>query len=158
MVPRALSDVQQNLSQAMTALQAEVLDLRGQISTLEAEVEAAAVAHSHSMCLAPQHPEEPLRLPDLSSSRNASSAAQEELLQEVALQPVSAAAGVAHQGTDLQFIAMDIAALKAAVERSSRREFGLVRSPSWECLGIGPECCCRRMQACTAESPSPCPE
>ncbi|CAL8467008.1 g6544 [Coccomyxa elongata] len=99
MVPRALSDMQKNVSSAITALAAELSSFHRRLSDLEASSEAS------SMCI-------------VGDSEEAGASSQ--------LHDTSQPAGNVQYKLDIQAIAVELAALRSAAERANRREFAMV--------------------------------
>lgn len=99
MVPRALSDMQKNVSSAITALAAELSSFHRRLSDMEASTEAS------SMCI-------------VGDSEEAGGSPQ--------LHDTSQPAGNVQYKLDIQAIAVELAALRSAAERANRREFAMV--------------------------------
>jgi hypothetical protein len=113
MVPRALSDLQKNVTSAVSAIAAEMSSFHQRIADLEANYEVP------SICLPDETQETGAGVFALDSGRRSPS-------QFASQQDVGPAAGGVQQGLDMHSIAQELAALRTAAERANRREFAMV--------------------------------
>ena len=117
MVPRALSDLQKNVTAAMTTIAAEMSSFHQRIADLE------AVSEAPSICLADDSEES-------DAGAFTSDSGLRNLSQLASQQDVGQSCGGMQQGLDMQVIAQELAALRTAAERANRREFAMVSAPS----------------------------
>lgn len=128
-MPRALADLQRNVTSAIASLAAELADFHGRLGELEASAGAR-----DAVCLARLASDPAGASPSAAGNGSRLGAPQPLLAREGAPQQLEqrmqARGGEAGQeegaGLGLRAMAAELAELRAVVERSSRREFAMV--------------------------------
>lgn len=130
MVPRALSDLQKNVTSAVTSIAAELSSFHARLSELEAASEAAP-----SMCMAELLAEDREEGGEKGGFMN-DSMRRSSTSQIVPQHDGNRPAEGFHYDVDLQSIVKELAALRTAAQRNNRREFAMVSAdflPRFSC-------------------------